>query len=116
MPDVAMWRYQLRHLAEHYSTKLAPLAAAREVGPAPSSQHPGVSWSKSTRNWKAYVWDGKKRHYLGAYDKECDAAEAVWQAKEDPAEIQAIRATAKQLVRAAQERDSPGRYSEGSVR
>ena len=51
------------------------------------AKYPGVSWSQSARKWKAFY----KRHYLGAYDKESDAAEAVRKAKEDPAEIQAIR-------------------------
>ena len=32
--------------------------------------------------------------YQPVYDKECDVAEAVRKAKEDPAEIQAVRAAA----------------------
>eukprot|EP01045_Picozoa_sp_COSAG04_P006417 COSAG04_NODE_315_length_17025_cov_118.870318_3_plen_93_part_00 len=52
--------------------------------------------------------------YQPVYDKECDVAEAVRKAKEDPAEIQAVRAAAvgrQGVGRAAQERDSSRRFS-----
>ena len=74
----------------------------------------GVSWNKSVGKWSAKVWDGKKYHHLGVYDKECDVVEVVWKAKEDLEEIQAVHAAAvgrQGVGRAAQERDSSRRFS-----
>jgi hypothetical protein len=40
------------------------------------SKYRGVSWRKSSSNWRAYIYLHSKQHYLGCFDDEKDAAMA----------------------------------------
>lgn len=46
-----------------------------------SSQYRGVSWIEHQRQWVAYVSVGRKRHHLGFFGDEQDAAEAAREAR-----------------------------------
>ena len=47
------------------------------LGKKTSSKHKNVSWHKRRRKWMAQLRVNKKNFYLGFYDKEDDAGEAV---------------------------------------
>lgn len=47
-----------------------------------TSQYRGVAWSKGQGQWAAYVSVGRKRHHLGFFGDENDAAEAAREARE----------------------------------
>ena len=53
--------------------------ARLKLGPTSSlqtSQFLGVSWNKSSNKWRAEIFHEGKRHRLGTYEKEEDAAKA----------------------------------------
>lgn len=46
----------------------------RNPRPAPTSQYRGVSWDKQRRGWYAQIQVDGKKHYIGVYASEHDAA------------------------------------------
>ena len=48
-----------------------------------SSKHPGVSWSKTSKKWRAYIQIRRKSKHLGYFTDEKDAFEAYKQAVYD---------------------------------
>ena len=53
-----------------------PKKRRQDATTTPSSNFHGVSWNKRNRTWFAYVQHDKKRHRLGYFDDEVDAARA----------------------------------------
>ena len=51
-----------------------------------TSEARGVSWHKSTAKWQAQLYHSGKRHHVGRFAEERDAAAAVQAAREAAAE------------------------------
>ncbi len=52
-------------------------AAASKKATGKTSRFFGVNWDKQSRRWHAQVWRGGKKHYIGYYDDDVDAAREV---------------------------------------
>ena len=55
-------------------TKESKVAASKRQR---KSKFVGVNWDKTSRKWKAVIWNDGKREYLGNFDDERKAARAI---------------------------------------
>ena len=76
----------------------AQQAAAKAALPrrcAGSSPYRGITWNKSAKMWVARTKIDGKRLYIGCFVKVSDAAAAVDTVKNDPHQLEALKAAAK---------------------
>eukprot|EP01047_Picozoa_sp_COSAG01_P041515 COSAG01_NODE_3567_length_5925_cov_14.275318_1_plen_198_part_00 len=68
--------------AQAAQTAGRPLPARPEVKSTSTSKHNGVCWVQNARKWRAVINVGGKRHYLGMFGNESDAARQCKEAEE----------------------------------
>jgi hypothetical protein len=74
--DEAARAYDQAARAQHGEKAQLNFPAEGESGSRKSSKYRGISWDKMNNKWRAQIMHDGKKHYLGSFDDEEEAAKA----------------------------------------